>query len=129
MKTYTNDGNLNAKHTYNLNLYDKLTSLYYNLNDICAELQPLKDEFIIVTINIESLMAKIDKLRELIAIFYSHDIIISAIALQETWLRDDADINYLKIPGYHDPVHQGRICGKKGGLITYVHGKYLPHTR
>ena len=102
------------------------TSLYYNLNDICAELQPLKDEFIIVTINIESLMAKIDKLRELIAIFYSHDIIISAIALQETWLRDDADINYLKIPGYHDPVHQGRICGKKGGLITYVHGKYLP---
>ena len=71
-------------------------------------------------------MAKIDKLRELIAIFYSHDIIISAIALQETWLRDDADINYLKIPGYHEPIHQGRICGKKGGLITYVHSKYLP---
>ena len=28
---HTNDVNLNAKHTYNLNLYDKLTSLYYNL--------------------------------------------------------------------------------------------------
>ena len=39
------------------------TSLYYNLNDICAEFQPLKDEFIMVTLNIESLMAKIDKLR------------------------------------------------------------------
>ena len=102
------------------------TSLYYNINEICAELQPLKDEFIIITVNIESLMAKIDKLKELIAIFQSHDIIISAIALQETWLRDDADINYLKIPGYHDPVHQGRICGQKGGLLTYVHGQYLP---
>ena len=102
------------------------TSLYYNLNDLCNELQPLKDEFIIITVNIESLLAKLDRLKELISFFYSHDIIISAIALQETWLTDDADINFLKIPGYHDPIHQGRICGKKGGLITYIHSKYLP---
>ena len=85
---------------------------------------PLKDNFIIITINIESIMAKIDKLKELIDILSSKDIIISAINLQETWLGENADINLLKLNGFHDPVHLPRICGRKGGLMTYINNKY-----
>ena len=100
------------------------TSLYYKLENICADLLPIKDNFIVITINTESIMAKIDKLCELIDIFNEKGIIISAIALQETWLKEEADTSCIKIPGYHEPVHQGYICGRKGGLVTYVHSKY-----
>ena len=51
-------------------------------------------------------------------------IVISAINLQETWLGDNADINLLKISGFHDPIHLARICGRKGGLMTYINDKY-----
>ena len=87
-------------------------------------MQSVKDDFIVITINAESIRAKIDKLRELLELFNERGLIISAIAIQESWLNDKADINLLKIPGYHDPIHQGWICGRKGGLMTYVHSKY-----
>ena len=32
---------------------------------------------------------------------------------------DDYDIDTIRIPGY-DLIHQGRYCGKKGGLIIYL---------
>ena len=101
------------------------TSLYYKLDSLCDDLQSVKDDFIVITINAESIRAKIDKFRELLELFNERaGLIISAIAIQESWLNDKADINLLKIPGYHDPIHQGWICGRKGGLMTYVHSKY-----
>lgn len=56
--------------------------------------------------------------------FNSKNITISAIALQETWLDELPDVNPIKIPGFHNPIQQGRTCGKKGGLLTYIHEKY-----
>ena len=100
------------------------TSLYYTLNDLTNELQKHKDDFITVSLNIECLPAKIDRLRQLVTLLDTQNITISAICLQETWLAEKADIKDLSISNYHEPIHQGWICGKKGGLITYIHDKY-----
>ena len=89
-----------------------------------TELNPFKNEFIIISLNIESLFAKIDKLREIIHILHENEIDISAIALQETWLSDKADLALIQIEGYHVPISQGYTCGKKGGLAVYIHSKY-----
>ena len=99
-------------------------SFYYDLDTIATELQPFKNDFIILSINTESLMAKIDKLREIIHILNEKEIVISAIALQETWLSKNANLSLLLIEEYHEPISQGYICGKKGGLAVYVHSKY-----
>ena len=99
-------------------------SLYYELDSLVSELQFYKNDFIVVSLNIESLNSKIDKLRELLAILEQKDIFISAIALQETWLSDKSDLSGLFIENFHEPIHQGYICGRKGGLITYVNSNY-----
>ena len=99
-------------------------SLYYDLDSIVTELQPLKNDFIIITLNVESLNAKIDKLRELLSILEQNDIYISAIALQETWLSEKSDLTGLYLANFHEPIHQGYICGRKGGLVTYINSKY-----
>ena len=88
-------------------------SFYHDLETIETELIPFKNEFIILSLNIESLSAKIDKLREIIHILHEKEIDISAIALQETWLSNKADIVLIQIEGYHEPISQGYICGKR----------------
>ena len=105
------------------------SSLYHDLNAIIEELQPFKNDFIAISLNIESLNAKIDKLRELIEIFHAKNIDISAIMLQETWLHESTDKAHLIIDGYHEPIHQGWICGRKGGLTTYIHENFNKPTK
>ena len=99
-------------------------SKYYDLDALITELLPHRSEFIYITLNIESIHAKIDKLKELIHMLDDRGITISAILLQETWLDENADLAPLLIPDYHKPTHQGRVCGRKGGLLTYVHTNY-----
>ena len=99
-------------------------SLYHDLDNIVMELQPFKNDFIIISLNVESLNAKIDKLRELLAILEDNNIYISSIVLQETWLSENADLAALHLENFHEPIHQGYICGRKGGLMTYVNSKY-----
>ena len=99
-------------------------SKYYDLDALITELLPYCSEFIYITLNIESIHAKIEKLKELIHMLDDRGITISAILLQETWLDENADLAPLLIPDYHKPTHQGRVCGRKGGLLTYVHTNY-----
>ena len=42
--------------------------------------------------------------------------------------RKNANIGLLLIEEYHQPISQGFICGKKGGLAVYVHSKYRKPT-
>ena len=99
-------------------------SKYYDIDAVITELTPHCNEFIYITLNIESIHAKIDKLKELIHMLDDRGITISAILLQETWLDEKADLAPVLIPDYHKPTHQGKVCGMKGGLLTYIHSKY-----
>ena len=100
------------------------TSHYFDIDTLVSELTNAKDDFTLLSLNIECLNAKFDKLCAFLHILSEKGLKFSAIALQETWLAEDANIDMFKIQGYHKPVHQGYICGKKGGLILYLSERF-----
>jgi endonuclease/exonuclease/phosphatase family metal-dependent hydrolase len=75
--------------------------------------------------NVESLPAKIDKLKVLLQSLVDDDFTLHIICLQECWMKkktgkDINSLNLLKLPGYK-MFYKGSNIGRKGGLVTYIH--------
>ena len=63
-------------------------SSYFD-SDKLKNLNPnVKDTFIVLSLNIQSVRAKIDSLRIFIATLDEYDFCVSAFCIQETWLED-----------------------------------------
>ena len=92
-----------------------------------SELQSLfinnGNEFLILTLNIQSVNAKFNNLFPVINNFASQGLYFGAICLQETWNSNDSDLSLLQLPGYQ-LIHQGSKCTKHGGLIIYLNESY-----
>ena len=80
-------------------------------------------EFLILTLNIQSVNAKFDNLFPVIDNLASQVLYFGAICLQETWTSSDSDLSLLQLPGYQ-LMHQGNTCTKHGGLIIYLNENY-----
>ena len=76
-------------------------------------------EFSILSLNTQSINDKFDKIYAIVNSLSSLGHYFGAIRLQETWLRNDADISLFNIPG-HRLIHQGSKCTKHGGMIMYL---------
>ena len=100
-------------------------SNYYDLEGAAKILLEQQSKFITLTLNIEGLNAKFDKLTTFLEMLSNKGIYFDAINLQETWLPDPESANYdiFNIPGYN-LIAQGRKCGTKGGLVTYLKENY-----
>ena len=98
-----------------------ITSSYYDFEGTVATLSGQANSFITMTLNIEGLRAKFDKLTAFLSMLADNYIAFDAICLQGTWLSDSETTNYdiFNIPGYN-LIPQGYKCGKKGGLIIYL---------
>ena len=48
---------------------------------------------------------------------------ISAICLQETWLREDTNIDLLSLENYN-VISEGKRCSAHGGLAIYLHENF-----
>ena len=72
---------------------------------------------IFLSINIQSLMSKIDKLKELIVQCSNSNVYIDVIAVQETWKIHYCEL--IQIPGYSF-YHQERKKSNGGGVGFYV---------
>ena len=81
-----------------------------------------------MTLNIECLSAKFDKLCAFIQVLSNSNVHLSAIAIQETWLSENCNYALYDIPGYNS-IYQGYHCGRKGGLIIYVPDKFITSKR
>ena len=99
------------------------TSNYIDIDTFYTKMASYSSMFSTLSLNIESLNAKYDKLCAFITELGNQNIKFSAIVLQETWLSVNDDINLFTIPGYKI-IHQGYHCGRKGGLLIYLHDKY-----
>ena len=80
----------------------------------------------VLSLNIEGLNAKLDKLTAFIKLLDNNGFSFSAIMLQETHLPSDIDEASFNIPGYQTPIHEGYTCGTKGGLIIYLKDIIFP---
>jgi len=79
--------------------------------------------FTILSLNAQSLNAKIDQLKIYIEYYSRNDIYFSAICLQETWLKDESDFSLLQIPGY-SVIHKSSSCSLHGGVAIYLRDSF-----
>lgn len=100
----------------------KLTS-YSNRNELIEFLNSHKDQFNILSLNIQSINAKFSMFSLLIYELGSQGLSFDAICLQETWLEEDSPIELFKLDGYH-LINAPRQLSKHGGLNIYLMDSY-----
>ena len=100
---------------------------YYDIESFIKLTKNQKQAFSSLTLNIESIQAKFDLLLSFVENISQHNFYFDSLFLQETWLTDiqcnSENIKRFDIPGYQT-IPLGRKCGRKGGLIIYLHDKY-----
>ena len=100
-----------------------ITSNYYDFDGSVKLLSQHGQNFNILTLNIEGLNAKFDNLSTYIDMLSEKNVKFDVIALQETWLAENSNVDIFAIPGYN-LIHQGYKCGRKGGLAIYLKDIY-----
>ena len=88
--------------------------------DVALDVQP--KDFTILSLNCQSLPAKIDNLTVLLETIAT-DFKVSAICLQETWLSNDSDTSLFELYGYK-LISAGKFCSVHSGLMIYLSDEY-----
>ena len=96
-------------------------SFYYSINCLPKTIRTDAGNFTVLCLTTDGLLSKIEELRVLIAIFGYQGIYIDVICIQESHLDSsyDSESALIQITGYQC-IPQGKYCGNKGGLVTYV---------
>ena len=100
-------------------------SPYYSVDNMPKYLCIKNGKFTILSINIDGLLSKIDELSALIELLSQQNIFFDVICIQESHLDSTFkhDTACIQLNGY-DCKPQGKTCGQKGGLVTYVKCDY-----
>ena len=80
-------------------------------------------DFKIISLNCQSLSAKIDNLKILMHNLDNQQVYIDAICLQESWLSDLSDLSLLHVEGYQ-LISMAKHCSAHSGLVIYLSNKY-----
>ena len=94
-------------------------SPYYIVEDLTVPKLKDSTQFSVLSLNTQSINAKIDELLIMLTTIREQNIQFDAICIQETWLDSTSDASFVQIPGYNC-ISQGKYCSGHGGLITYV---------
>ena len=100
-----------------------ITSNYYDFDGSVKLLSQQNSSFTILTLNIQGLNSKFNNFSAYINMLSDKNIEFDVIALQETWLDENSNVDIFAIPGYN-LIHQGHKCGKHGGLAIYLKDIY-----
>ncbi len=98
-------------------------SHYYDSNKFTETLTIRKNKFSILSTNIQSINAKIYKLRIFIENLNTSNFAFSAICIQETWLSENDDLSQIHLDDYKC-IPLGKSCSTKSGLIIYLHDQF-----
>jgi hypothetical protein len=114
-----NEININNETEYEPSLFQ--TSNYYSNDEFCNLLKSKNNNFLILSLNCQSLHAKFGILKTYIENFNDNNsnCQISAICLQETWLTAGSDLSLLQINGYN-MISVGKSCSAHSGLAIYL---------
>ncbi len=98
-------------------------SSYYDYDNLVSALNKNKNQFSILSTNIQCIQTKFDELKIFIEMLKQLNLEFSATRLQESWLSENEDISQIKLEGY-SCIAQDKSCTSKGGLIIYLNNKY-----
>ena len=104
-------------------------SAYIDTSELTKYLVVHKNDFTVLSLNIQSINTKFNSLYALMAELSEKELYFSAICLQESWLAVNSDVSLLEIPNYK-MLYQGESrCSNHGGLLTYVHCNFSATVR
>ena len=101
----------------------KLTA-YHDLETIGTYKLHTKNSIYILSLNIESIFAKIDQLKLLIKTLHADNIQLHVITIQEAWLTEGRPLSLIEIENYKAYPQYNKIGGQKGGIVVYVHNSH-----
>ena len=94
-------------------------SPYYTNEEASKVLCDRINTLSILSLNCQSLSAKIDQLRIYIELYANLGFAFSIICLQETWLSAEHNISHLHLDGYK-LIHKPKIASSHGGVAYYI---------
>jgi exonuclease III len=98
-------------------------SPYYNTDSFVNLLSSKQSSFKIISLNCQSLNAKIDQICTFIENLRQSSCNIDAFCLQETWLNDDSLTFNLQIEGFN-LITRNSSCSAHGGVAIYLNDQY-----
>jgi exonuclease III len=111
------DFNDENEDDYSPNLFTH--SPYYEFEDFISLFESKKDVFSVVSVNCQSLHAKLNELHTYVQRLSETECFLNAICLQETWINANTDISLLEIPGYN-LISRSSSCSTHGGVAIYL---------
>ena len=116
---------LSAYEHHDTEIHTLKHSPYYSVDNLPKYLCIKNGNFNLLSINVDGLLSKIDELSALIELLHQQNIVFDAICIQESHLDNTykQDTACIQLNGY-DCKPQGKTCGQKGGLVTYVKSNY-----
>ena len=116
---------LSAYEHHDTELQTLKHSPYYSVDNLPKYLCIKNGNFTILSINVDGLLSKIDELSALIELLQQQNIMFDVICIQESHLDNSYkhDTACIQLNGY-DCKPQGKTCGQKGGLVTYIKSNY-----
>ena len=116
---------LSAYEHHDTEIHTLKHSPYYSVDNLPNYLCIKNGNFTLLSINVDGLLSKIDELSALIELLHQQNIVFDVICIQESHLDNTYkhDTACIQLNGY-DCKPQGKTCGRKGGLVTYVKSNY-----
>ena len=117
---------LNEEHSHDLEqgMLDVLQlSPYTDEYSLTSVIKFKQHDFKIISLNCQSLSAKIDNLKIVMHNLDNQQVYIDAICLQESWLSDLSDLSLLHVEGYQ-LISMAKHCSAHSGLVIYLSNKY-----
>jgi hypothetical protein len=122
-----NERNLDFKAILNsLPNYDPDTCIYenvmiessfYDVDSFTSKFKNSK-QLIFLSVNIQSINAKYDNLKEIVTKLNANNIPVEILALQETWAVKY--VNLIDLPGFQRLIYKNRTMGRGGSVGFYV---------
>lgn len=103
---------------YNLSDYVDIPQLIASFKLPCSSLSATKLN--ILSLNAESLNAKLHHISYLIDAIESENCRLHVICLQESWISSTDDTSLLQMDNYFS-LHQPKSCSSRGGLSMFIH--------
>jgi exonuclease III len=92
-------------------------SKFYDIKTFSSNFSTVKQP-LILSLNVQSLNAKHDKLKDFILTLEKDNVIVDVIALQETW--NIKFPNLVSLPGYQNVCFKNRHRGRGGGVGLFI---------
>ena len=99
------------------------SSHYFNDEGLKLILSDKTQNINVLSLNCQSIFAKIDEINAFINIQRENGITFHLICLQETWIAENMNTSMLNLIGYQ-LVSQSKTCSSHGGLAIYLDSRF-----